>query len=111
MAFASIKSLLARHSLATPQQFEDWSKAWRKAADSGSQDSLLAFIARERGVAEDVFLQELAKALNWSFIDLPKTDVSQDARRSHLNQGRIPIHRSADQVRKRPASCRRQQSV
>jgi type II secretion system protein E len=80
MAFASIKSLLARHSLATPQQFEDWSKAWRKLADAGSQDSLLAFIARERGVSEDSFLQELAKALNWSFIDLPKTDVSQDAR-------------------------------
>src|SRR5436190_1400589 len=80
MAFASIKSLLARHSLATPQQFEEWSKAWRKTVESGSQDSLLAFIARERGVSEDVFLQELAKALNWSFIDLPKTDVSDDAR-------------------------------
>jgi type II secretion system protein E len=80
MAFASIKSLLARHSLATPQQFEEWSKAWRKAVESGSQDSLLAFIARERGVAEDAFLQDLAKALNWSFIDLPKTDVSDDAR-------------------------------
>src|SRR4051794_21712459 len=80
MAFASIKSLLARHSLATPQQFEEWSKAWRTTVESGSQDSLLSFIARERGVAEDAFLQELAKALNWSFIDLPKIDVSQEAR-------------------------------
>ncbi|MGZ4988936.1 MAG: GspE/PulE family protein [Limisphaerales bacterium] len=66
--------------MATPQQFEEWSKAWRKSVESGSQDSLLAFIARERGVSEDAFLQELAKALNWSFIDLPKTDVAQDAR-------------------------------
>jgi type II secretion system protein E len=80
MAFASIKSLLARHNLATTQQFEEWSKAWRKAVESGSQDSLLAFIARERGVSEDAFLQDLAKALNWSFIDLPKTDVSPEAR-------------------------------
>jgi type II secretion system protein E len=80
MALASIKSLLARHSLATPQQFEEWNKAWRKAVESGSQDSLLGFIARERGVSEDTFLQDLAKALNWSFIDLPKTDVAIEAR-------------------------------
>ena len=81
MAFASIKDLLARHKLAAPEEFERWRKAWRLAADGGSQESLLSFVARERGTSEDQFLQELAKALSWPFIDLPKTEVSAEARK------------------------------
>ena len=81
MAIASIKTLLAKNNLASPQQFEDWNKAWRLAADGGSAESLLAFIARERGASEEVFLQELAKILGWSYIDLPKTEVPAEARK------------------------------
>lgn len=81
MAIASIKSLLEKHELATPRQFDVWSKAWRTAVEAGSQESLLGFIARERGTTEEVFLQQLAKALGWQFIDLNKTDVSTEARK------------------------------
>jgi type II secretion system protein E len=81
MAIASIKTLLEKHNLATPRQCEDWIKAWRVAADGGSQESLLAFIAREKGCTEELFLQELATALGWPFIDLAKTEVSQEARK------------------------------
>ena len=80
MAFVSIKNLLANGALVTSQQFDDWSKAWRVAAENGSQDSLLAFIARERGIAEDTFLQELAKTLGWAYLDLPRTEIVTEVR-------------------------------
>jgi len=66
--------------LVTGEQFDELSKAWRVAAGSGSPESLLAFVCRERGLAEDVFLQKLAQALNWPFLDLPKLKVPSEAR-------------------------------
>src|SRR6266446_10992183 len=80
MAFVSLKEFLGRMELASPEQFDEWSKAWRIAVESGSQESLLAFICRERGLAEDLFLQQLAQALNWPFLDLPKLNVAAEAR-------------------------------
>ena len=80
MALVSIKNLLAESELATPAQFEECNKAWRVALDSGSQESLLNFICRERGLSEEVFLQSLAKALGWSFLDLAKMDPQSEAR-------------------------------
>src|SRR6266496_5777326 len=80
MAFISLKEFLGRMGLATGDQVDEWSKAWRIAVESGSQESLLAFICRERGLAEDVFLQQLARALNWPFLDLPKISVPAEAR-------------------------------
>src|SRR4051812_39312110 len=80
MAFVSLKDFFSRLGLVTPQQFDEHSKAWRVAVENGSQESLLAFICRERGVAEDVFLQKLAQALNWKYLDLPKHDVPAHAR-------------------------------
>src|SRR5207253_2227243 len=80
MAFISLKEFLGRMELATPDQFDEWNKAWRVATESGSQESLLGFICRERGLAEDVFLQQLARALNWPFLDLPKISVPVEAR-------------------------------
>ena len=81
MALVSIRSLLAQHNLASPQEFEAWSKAWRLAVEAGSAESLLSFMAREQGSAEDVFLQELAKALGWPFIEIAKMDVPPEARK------------------------------
>src|SRR5580698_474603 len=81
MAIASIKGLLARHNLATPQQFDEWHKAWRVTQEAGSTDTLMLFIARERGSSEEAFLQDLAKALDWPYIDLGKTEVSAEARK------------------------------
>src|SRR6516225_11601912 len=80
MAFTSLKSFLAQIGLGSPAQFDEWNKAWRVAAESGSQESLLSFICRERGLADDVFLQKLAQALNWPFLDLPKLKVPTEAR-------------------------------
>ena len=66
--------------LATPEQFEQWQKAWRLAAAGGSQESLLEFICRESGKSEEFFLEELAKALGWPFLDLRKVSVPTEAR-------------------------------
>src|SRR5580692_2349383 len=81
MAIVSIKTLLDKNNLATPRQFDDWNKAWRVALEGGSQETLLSFIAREKGNTEDVFLQELAKALGWPYVELSKTEVSPEARK------------------------------
>src|SRR5215204_6031308 len=80
MALISIKNLLAESELATPAQFEDCNKAWRVAVDSGSQDSLLSFICRERGFSEEVFLQQLAKTLGWTYLELAKMDPQPESR-------------------------------
>jgi general secretion pathway protein E len=80
MAFISLKEFLARTELATAEQFDEWNKAWKVAVTSGSQESLLAFICRERGLAEDVFLRKLADAMKWPFLDLPKLKVPAEAR-------------------------------
>jgi type II secretion system protein E len=80
MAFTSLKDFLGRMGVATPQQFEDWSKAWRVAVQNGSQEPLLSFICRERGLTEEAFLQQLAQALNWPYLDLPKVTIPTEAR-------------------------------
>ncbi len=80
MAFVSLKSFLSQLQLATPDQLEEWTKAWRVAVTSGSTETLLGFISRERGLAEDAFLQKLAEAMKWPFLDLPKLKVSAEAR-------------------------------
>jgi len=81
MANVSIKGILARHNLVTPQQFDGWVKAWKVTQEAGSTDSLLVFMARERGSSEEAFLQDLAKALDWPFVDVVKAEVSPEARK------------------------------
>jgi type II secretion system protein E len=80
MAFVSLKDFLARMGLVTPAQFDEHGKAWRVVVKNGSVESLLTFICRERGVAEDLFLQKLARALNWPYLDLPKLEIPPQAR-------------------------------
>jgi len=80
MALASVKQLLADTLKVSPDQLEDWGRSWRVAVEGGSTESFFAFICRERGVAEDVFLQELARTLNYPFLDLPKVNVPTEAR-------------------------------
>ena len=80
MAFISLKGFLARTGLATNSQFDEWSKAWKVATDSGSQEPLLSFICRECGMAEDVFLQTLGRGLDWPFLELAKATVPNEAR-------------------------------
>jgi type II secretion system protein E len=80
MAFSSAKNLIASVAEATPGQFDDWRKSWRTAMDAGSAEPLLSFVARERGVAEDVFTQRLAATLGWPYLDLPKLAIPTEAR-------------------------------
>ena len=80
MAFISLKDFLSRMGLASGEQFDECSKAWKLAVQGGSQESLLGFICRERGMSEDAFLQKLAQALNWPYLDLAKLKVPTDAR-------------------------------
>ncbi len=84
MALRSIKSVLADASLASPGQFLEWTKAWRIAAENGSNESMMGFFSRESGLAEESFLQKLATALGWPFLDLSKMAVTAEA------QKRIP---------------------
>src|SRR5215471_11401090 len=81
MAFVSIKQVLAEASLAPPEQFETWLKGWRVAADNGSQESLLAFFSREAGLSEEVFLQRLATALGWPYLELARSGISQESQK------------------------------
>ncbi len=80
MAFVSLKDFLAQLGIGSNHQFDEWSKAWRVAAANGSAESLLGFISREQGLSEETFLQQLAKALGWEFLDLPKIKVPAEAR-------------------------------
>ncbi len=80
MAFVSLKDFFNRVGLVTPDQFGELSKSWKVAVENGSQEPLLAFICRERGIAEDVFLQKLAQALNWPFLEMAKVEVPAPAR-------------------------------
>jgi type II secretion system protein E len=80
MGFSPVKNLVASVAEAAPDQFDDWRKAWRASAENGSQEPLLTFIARERGVAEDVFVQRLASSLGWPFVDLHTFTVPTETR-------------------------------
>jgi type II secretion system protein E len=81
MALKSIKSILAEASLVTPEQFQEWSKAWRVAVEGGSTESLLGFFARESGISEETFLQRLAEKLSWPYLDLPQATISAEAQK------------------------------
>ena len=80
MAFSSVKNLVATVADASPAQFDDWRRTWRAAADAGSTEPLLTFIARERGVGEDAFIQKLAAALGWPYLDLAKLTIEDEVR-------------------------------
>ncbi len=80
MAYVSLKKVFAEAAKSSPQQVEDWQKRWRLATAEGSADTLIEFVAREAGVSEEVFLQQLAGVLKWPFVDLKKATVPTEAR-------------------------------
>ena len=81
MAFASLQSILERAGLATRDQFTSWSDNWRKLAAAGDVEPQLAFFAKEGGLSEEQFLQRLASALGWPFLEAAKLTVSNDVRK------------------------------
>jgi type II secretion system protein E len=78
MAFTSLKSVFARAALASPDQVDSWSRAWRLATDNGSLEPRLTFFAREAGLSEDGFLQKLAESLGWPYVDMKGVTVSSE---------------------------------
>jgi len=50
------------------------------ATENGSQETLLGFIAREKGMSDESFLQQLAKTLGNPFIDLGHLSIPPEAR-------------------------------
>ncbi len=80
MALASIKQIFEREGIASPGQFSEWSRAWKSAADTGATETLLAFIARERGISEESLLQKLAASFGWPFLEVSKMDIPVEAR-------------------------------
>jgi len=88
MALASIKSVLAQAALVTPEQFDLWHKTWRAQVESGTQESLVAVFARESGVSEEAFLQGLARALGYTYLDrvtIPE-DLTREERKLILSK-------------------------
>src|SRR6266436_1222461 len=80
MSYIALKNILATAALASPEQFENWQKAWRVAVTNGSQESLLEFVSRESGISEEAFLQQLGGVLGWPFLELRKLTVPTEAR-------------------------------
>ena len=80
MGFSPVKNLVASVADATPGQFDNWRDSWRAASASGSAEPFLGFLARERGLTEEAFMQKLAQALGWPFLDLPKHTIPPEAR-------------------------------
>ena len=74
MGHTPLQTILERAGLATPAQFADWNAAWRKANADRTEggEGQLAFFAREAGMSEDQFLQKLAAAMNWSYVELAR---------------------------------------
>jgi len=80
MAFNSVKILFASVLGVMPEQYDEVRKAWSVAVDNGSAESFLAFLGRECGLPEDVFLQRLAAGLNWPYVELGKLVIDNEAR-------------------------------
>ncbi len=80
MAFRSIKDILAKADLVPPEKFHTWRKEWEVAVENGSQETLVEFYAREQGLSEEVFLQRLAEALDWPFLDLRNVTIDNETR-------------------------------
>ncbi|MCF7668708.1 MAG: GspE/PulE family protein [Verrucomicrobia bacterium] len=80
MGHTSIKNIFALAELATPEQFNAWLKDWKLAVENGTQESLIQFFARERGLSEELFLQRLADSLNWPFLNPSKLDIPPEVR-------------------------------
>jgi type II secretion system protein E len=81
MALTSITKLLADAGLVSSDQYQSACRTWSAAMESGGQESLVAVLQRETGLSEEAFAQGLAKALDWPFLDLPKLNVTVEARK------------------------------
>jgi type II secretion system protein E len=78
MIYRPITTILAESELATVEETEHYRQTWRVAVENGSQEGLLEFIAREKGMTDELFLQGLARALDMPFLDLPRMTLPNE---------------------------------
>ena len=82
MAIVSIKTLLERHNLATPRQFDDWNKAWRRGRRGRlAGDRCWRSSRGKRADSRRFSSRRWPRRLGWPFIDLAKTEVPLEARK------------------------------
>ena len=62
-------------------EFKEWTKEWRTAAENGSEEPLLGFFAREKGLTEETFLERLAEAMELRFVEPAELNPSNEARK------------------------------
>jgi len=62
-------------------------------------EPLLGFIARERGLAEDAFLQKLAQTLGWPFLDFAQAHHSAGGAEQNIHKNRVSVFRAAPDVK------------
>ena len=79
MATTSLINLFEESDLATREEFSLWLKSWKASIDSGATDSMLSFFAREKGVAEDQYLDKVAKAIGLERSDISQVDITREA--------------------------------
>ncbi len=80
MAIASIQQVFQTAGLADSNQFGEWRRRWRVATESGSEETLLEFFRRERGISEEQFKRRLAEAMGVPFLALADLEGSHEAR-------------------------------
>ncbi len=82
MAIASIKSLLSKASLVTADQFDLWRREWVAEPESeGKARTLLRHVQQRLELTDEVFLQRLAGALGWPFLERVSVPQEEDAKR------------------------------
>lgn len=79
MAITSLINLFEESDLASREEFSLWLKSWKASIDSGATDSMLSFFAREKGVAEDQYLDKVAKAIGLERADISQIDITREA--------------------------------
>jgi type II secretion system protein E len=80
MAFTTFKNFCVAVGLSTPGRYDEWHRAWHVALEGGSAESWPAFLGREAGMTEDVFLGKLSQAFNWPRLDLAQISVAGEIR-------------------------------
>src|SRR5258708_35570339 len=90
MSHIALKNILSTAALASPEQFENWQKAWRVAVTNGSQGSLLEVVSRERGTSEQALLQQFAGVLCWPLLGLCQLTGPTEARTQNASKLAFP---------------------
>ena len=79
MAIRSVKEVLAAAGIAEEAQFDERCRSWRTSRENGNPETLLAFLGREAGFAEDNTLQKLCGVIGWPYLDLSHAPPSPEA--------------------------------